>query len=124
MKVFAIVSIALVAAALPAQVGATTGEIGYDRGALGYDALVAGDNQTAIRQIEKSDSTAQNDPARLINLAIAHYRTGQTAQALALFDEAARADNVQLVVAGGKVMNSRAIAHSALSTINSRLAVR
>jgi len=124
MKVFAIASIALVAAATPMQVGATTGEIGYDRGALGYDALVAGDNQAAIRQIEMSDSTAQNDPARLINLAIAHYRTGQTAQALALFDEAARAENVQLVVAGGKVMNSRAIAHGALSAINSRLAVR
>ena len=103
----------------------TAGEIGYAQGALGYDAMVGGDYQAAIAQIESNDTTPSTDPARLINLGQAYAKTGQTAKARTLLLAAVNApESFDLVLANGQVANSRQVAKIALSRLNDRLAAR
>ena len=61
-------------------------EIGYERGALGFEALMANDNEMALRQIQSAKSVPHNDPARLINLGRAHARLGNDGQARQAFE--------------------------------------
>ncbi|MBP6379499.1 MAG: hypothetical protein KA312_03675 [Sphingorhabdus sp.] len=63
---FAFASATLAAAS--ASAGNSSAEIGYERGALGFEALMANENETALRQIQSAKSVPHNDPARLINL--------------------------------------------------------
>lgn len=101
------------------------GEIGYAKGALGYDALVAGDNERAIKQILNHEEFSRHDPARLINLGQAYIRTGRTSEAEILFTNAIQSrDEVDLILADGRVMNSRVAARQALAKLQSRFATR
>ncbi|MFZ9395579.1 MAG: hypothetical protein ACO25F_05890 [Erythrobacter sp.] len=84
----------------------------------GYEALMAGDNARAIAEIEANRSLAQDDPARLINLGIAHARLGDTARAQDLFSAAvATSDQMELETATGEWIYSRAIARQALNRL-------
>lgn len=85
---------------------------------VGYEALMAGDNARAIAEIEANRSLAQDDPARLINLGIAHARLGDTARAQDLFSAAvASSDQMELETATGEWIYSRAIARQALNLL-------
>ncbi|MEP7348888.1 MAG: hypothetical protein ABI668_02925 [Sphingorhabdus sp.] len=121
ISVLAIISVSGVAQAEPA----TGGEIGYPRGSIGYDALMAGDNDRAISQIMANERVNRNDPARLINLGQAYARTGRTAQAVELFNAAIESrDELDLILADGRVMNSKEAAKQALTKLHMRMAAR
>ncbi|NVD27881.1 hypothetical protein HUO14_08195 [Parasphingorhabdus flavimaris] len=111
--------------ATPALAETPSGEIGYAKGALGYDALVAGDNQTALTQLEAADGVSANDPARLINLGQAYKRVGRAGDAAQMFRAAMNSNrSFDLVLANGTVVNSRKAAKLALSEMNTSLAAR
>lgn len=102
-----------------------SGEIGYAKGALGYDALVAGENEIALQQLEAAVKVDADDPARLINLGQVYARMGRTGDAARMFMTAMQSDrNFDLVLASGKVVNSRDAADQALQNLNSQLAGR
>ena len=93
-------------------------EIGYERGALGFEALMANDNETALRQIQTAKSVPHNDPARLINLGRAHARLGNVTQAQQAFEAAANCrEHFYIVLSSGKVMNSRKAAMLSLQSL-------
>ncbi len=101
------------------------GEIGYAKGALGYDALVAGENEIALQQLEAAEKVDANDPARLINLGQVYARMGRTGDAARMFMTAMQSDrNFDLVLANGDVVNSRDAANQALQNLNSQFAGR
>ena len=115
----------LLIAATPVLAGGPDGEIGYPKGSLGYNALVAGDNQTALAQLEAADGVSANDPARLINLGQAYLRTGRTGDAARMFTAAmTNKRSFDLVLADGTVINSREAAKLALRKMNNTLAAR
>lgn len=109
----------------PALATQAEGEVGYSKGSLGYDALMAGDNETAVKQLESTDNISENDPARLINLGQAYARTGRTGDAAKMFMAAMNSDrNFALVLSDGTVIDSREAAKLALNNLNNRLASR
>lgn len=102
-----------------------SGEIGYAQGALGYDALVAGQNELALQQLEAAEKVDANDPARLINLGQVYARMGRIGDAARMFMAAMQSDrDFDLVLADGSVVNSRHAANKALQNLNSRFAGR
>jgi len=102
-----------------------SGEIGYAKGALGYDALVAGQNEIALQQLEAAEKVDANDPARLINLGQVYVRMGRTGDAARMFMAAMKSDrNFDLVLANGTVINSWDAADQALQNLNSQFAGR
>jgi len=103
----------------------TSGEIGYAQGALGYDALIAGNNQLALRQLEAAEKDHAVDPARLINLGQTYARLGRTGAAARMFTAVIQSNrDFDLVLANGKVINSRDAAELALQNLNHRIATR
>ncbi|MFC4292836.1 hypothetical protein ACFOWX_10470 [Sphingorhabdus arenilitoris] len=107
-----------------AMANETSGEVGYERGSLGYDALLAGENNKALKQILASD-VEMTDPAKLINLGVAYARVGQTAKAEAAFQAALDCRNHgDLELADGRIMNSRTAAALSLKNLQSRTAMR
>lgn len=109
----------------PVLAAEADGEIGYSKGSLGYDALIAGDNQTALKQLEAANNVKENDPARLINLGQAYARMGQTGDAAKMFMAAMNSNrSFDLLLADGTVINSRQAAKLALNSLNNRLASR
>ena len=101
-----------------AKAESVSSEIGYERGALGFEALMANDNETALRQIQSAKSVPQNDPARLINLGRAHARLGNLTQAQQAFEAAANCkEHFDIVLSNGKVMNSRKAAMLSLQSL-------
>lgn len=108
-----------------ASAQADKAEIGYEKGALGYAALLSGDNQTAITQLEAKNGVDVNDPARLINLGQAYARVGRSGDAARLFMAAKNnTRSFDLILANGEVMNSRKAAELALDDLNGRFASR
>jgi Tfp pilus assembly protein PilF len=102
-----------------------SGEIGYAKGALGYDALVAGQNELALQQLEAAEKVDANDPARLINLGQVYARMGRTGDAARMFTAAMQSNrSFDLVLANGAVINSRDAADQALQNLNNLFAVR
>lgn len=80
--------------------------------------LARGLNQAAIVRIEANAALPADDPARLINLGIAHAREGRVEQARALFRSAARSeDSVRLETATGAWLDSRDLARTALQML-------
>lgn len=119
------------AAALPATAESDAIEVTAAESRVGYEALIAGDNARAIAEIEGNRALAQDDPARLINLGIAHARLGNVAQAEELFHAAvASGDQMELETSTGDWVYSRAIARLALRMLDqgdlrmARIAVR
>lgn len=87
---------------------------------VAYEELAEGQNNAAIQRIEQNDELKRDDPARLINLGIAHARKGNDLQARELFIAAARNDRrYQLETAQGEWMDSRDIARRALAMLDS-----
>jgi hypothetical protein len=80
--------------------------------------LARGLNQVAIERIEANRALASDDPARLINLGIAHAREGRVDEARALFRSAVRSeDSVRLETATGDWLDSRDLARTALQML-------
>ena len=99
-------------------------EVAYPHKAIGYDGLVTGDNDRAIRDM-LSGTISRNDPAFLLNLGQAYARTGRVAEARELFRKVARKrQDVDLVLADGRVINSKLAASQALATVQVGLASR
>lgn len=118
MKMVLIGLASMVFAASGALAGTPAAEIGYERGALGFEALMANDNETALRQIQSAKSVPHNDPARLINLGRAHARLGNVTQAQQAFEAAANCrEHFDIVLSSGKVMNSRKAAMLSLQSL-------
>ncbi len=124
-------ALAHAAAAVPVTIDSEPIEVTAAESRVGYEALVAGDNVRAIAEIEGNRALAQDDPARLINLGIAHARLGDTARAQDLFNAAvASNDQMELETATGDWIYSRAIARMALRLLDqgdlrmARIAVR
>jgi Flp pilus assembly protein TadD len=118
-------ALAAVAVAFAASNGAAQAdraEIGYERGTLGFEALMANDNEAALRQLlSERSSVSRNDPARLINLGRAYARLGDTARARQSFEAAANCkEDFDLVLSDGTVMNSRKVASLALKQLERR----
>lgn len=99
-------------------------ETAYPSKAIGYDALAAGDNVRAVDDM-MNGSISRHDPAFLLNLGQAYARTGQIAEAREMFRAAARkSENVDLVLADGRVISSKQAARQALATVQVGLAAR
>lgn len=124
-------SLCILAAALaaPATASETAApaprEIGYARTALGYEALVRADYQTAETQIEAQRRIAANDPARLLNLANVHWRTGRIASARSLYQMVVdHPRHFAVELASGDVRDSREVARIALERMGASVALR
>jgi lipopolysaccharide biosynthesis regulator YciM len=103
----------------------STTEISYPHGSIGYEALMQGDNDRAILQILANERVSQNDPAKRINLGQAYARTGRTKEAAALFKAAMQSrEDLDLVLADGRVMSSKEAARQALARLQTRVAAR
>ena len=101
------------------------GEISYPKGSIGYEALMRGDNERAVSQILASAQVSKHDPAKLLNLGRAYARMGQTDKAAEYFKAAMQArESVDLVLADGRVMNSKVAAREALANLQMRVATR
>lgn len=86
---------------------------------VGFVELSAGQNEAAIARIEANHDLAESDPARLINLGIAHAREGRADEARAMFRAALRArDSVQLETATGTWVDSRDLARTAIAMLD------
>ena len=102
-----------------------TGEISYPKGSIGYEALMRGDNARAISQIFSSAQISKHDPAKLLNLGRAYARMGQAEQAAAYFKAAMQVrESVELVLADGRVMDSKVAAREAYTNLQRRVATR
>lgn len=108
---------ALIAVTSPALAQSQT-EIGYERGTLGYEALVTNQNDLALKQLTQENTVPNTDPAKLINLGRAYARLGDMEKAENSFIAALNCkENVDLVLADGREMNSRKVAKLALKEI-------
>jgi Flp pilus assembly protein TadD len=101
------------------------GEISYPKNSIGYEALMRGDNERAVSQILASAQVSKHDPAKLLNLGHAYARIGQTEKAAGYFKAAMQArEGVDLVLADGRVLNSKVAAREALANLQTRVATR
>lgn len=99
-------------------------ETAYPLVEIGYEALSAGDNGRAISDM-MDGSISRHDPAFLINLGQAYARTGRLAEARELFRKAAKKrESVDLVLADGRIVNSKLAAKQALATVQVGMASR
>ena len=84
-----------------------------------------GDNERAVSQILASAQVSKHDPAKLLNLGHAYARIGQTEKAAGYFKAAMQArEGVDLVLADGRVLNSKVAAREALANLQTRVATR
>jgi len=101
------------------------GEISYPKGSIGYEALMRGDNELAVSQIMANEKVSNHDPAKLLNLGLAFARIGRTDQAAGYFKAAMQArDSLDLVLADGRVINSKVAAREAYDNLQMRIATR
>ena len=100
-------------------------KISYPKGSIGYEALMRGDNERAVSQILTSAQVSKHDRAKLLNLGQAYARMGQTDKAAEYFKAAMQArESVDLVLADGRVMNSKVAAREAFANLQMRVASR
>ncbi len=100
-------------------------ETAYPKGSIGYEALVKGDNAQAVSQILTSAQVSRHDPAKLLNLGRAYARLGRMEEASNMFAAAMQSrETVDLVLADGRVMNSKDAARKAYAGLQPRLATR
>ena len=103
---------------------AAPAEIDYPRHSLGFAAMKARDYATAETQLRALNGIEANDPARLINLGQLLIRTGRHAEGAALLDQARKGEDIELVLANGRIMSSRDIARRALASVTASYAGR
>lgn len=102
-----------------------TGEIAYPADTIGYEALMRGDNERAVSQILNSNKIGRDDPAKLLNLGRAYARMGRNEEAAVMFAAAMKSkDSIDLVLADGRVMNSKDAARKAYANLQMRVATR
>ena len=100
-------------------------ETSYPKGSIGYEALLKGDNERAVSQILTSAQVSRHDPAKLLNLGRAYARMGRMEEASNMFAAAMQSrDTVDLVLADGRVMNSKDAARKAYAGLQMRIATR
>lgn len=113
-----ILAFAFLAAAAGPALAQSQYEIGYDRGSLGFEALISNQNQLALEQLQRDRSVPDNDPAKLINIGRAYARLGDFDRAEEAFTAALFCkDEMDLVLADGREMNSRKAAKLALKEL-------
>lgn len=84
-----------------------------------------GDNAQAVSQILTSAQVSRHDPAKLLNLGRAYARMGRMEEASNMFAAAMQSrDTVDLVLADGRVMNSKDAARKAYAGLQMRIATR
>lgn len=87
---------------------------------VAFEELAAGENQAAIREINENEALDGDDPARLLNLGVAHAREGDVDTARAMFRAAVFSDDRQMLeTADGEWVDSRALARQALARLES-----
>jgi len=90
----------------------------FDSASLESDSLAQGESAKAIKALERSIEDAPQDPALLINLGIAHARSGSPETARALFHRALTSpEPVELETADGTVTDSRRLARKAIGML-------
>lgn len=104
------------AAASPAMAGDS--EINYPKGSLAYDAIAAADYEQAEDRLRKEVRVPRDDPARLINHGYVLAKTGRMAEAAKLFEKASQVEEIELILADGRVMSSREAALKALQSVS------
>ena len=86
---------------------------------VAFEELSEGNNSAAIKRIEQNAELQNDDPARLINLGIAHARQGAEREARAMFTAAAQTDTrYRLETAQGEWIDSRVLARRALAMLD------
>lgn len=100
------------------QASAQTAEVGYPEGSLAYRAIASGDYGKAERQLLKEVRIPKDDPARLINHGQVLAKTGRLAEAARLFERAIESEEVELILADGRIMSSREAARRALMSVS------
>ncbi|MXP45945.1 hypothetical protein GRI43_00875 [Altererythrobacter luteolus] len=87
---------------------------------VAFDELSAARNSEAIVRIESNAALDRDDPARLINLAVAYAREGRTDEARELLDLAVHSGaRYQLETASGDWVDSRRLALKAIAMLDS-----
>ena len=116
MKKLALLAFGTAALAACASGPAPMAETGYPTGSLGLAAIERGDWSTAERLLTDNSFAARNDPARLVNLGRVYMATGRTAEALAIWRQAA-ADPApaEVVTLGGRTARTDQLAREALA---------
>jgi Flp pilus assembly protein TadD len=89
-------------------------EIDYPKGSLGFGAISAADYARAEAQLRGELRVSRQDPAWLINYGHVLLKTGRYAEAALTFEQASKAQDVELILADGRVMSSREAARRAL----------
>jgi Flp pilus assembly protein TadD len=107
-----------------AAIASQSTEVGYKAGSLGVSAIVAGDYETAARQLTAADGARATDPARLINLGNAYAGMGRYGDARAAYVAAYQAPAIDMMLADGSVKSSRMIAHEGLRRLRANYAAR
>lgn len=106
MSIFGAVILGLSAQAVPAAID------------VAHEDLVAGRDAAAIEEIMNNEALDAGDPARAINLGIAHARRGEVEQARRLFDAVLEADEaLYLETAQGDWIEARKLAARALTML-------
>ncbi len=109
----------LIAQAATPLIAAESGKETDSVSDVAYSELTAGENREAIERIEANENLAQDDPARLINLGIAHARLGDEANARAFFRAAVNSEQrLELETATGEWRDSRVLAKTALRKLD------
>ncbi len=110
--------LAAIAAVSATGASAQPPEIGYPRGALAAEAIAAADYARAEAQLRNEFRIPDDDPARLINFGHVLAKTGRLADAARMFEEAAAAEDVELILKDGRIIGSREAARRALMTVS------
>ena len=118
MRVQSLLVVAAGTALACSPLAAQSTEIGYPQGSLALDAIAQADYAAAERKLRKEFRVSQDDPARLINHGHVLAKTGRLADAARMFEKAAAAEDVELVLADGRVMSSREAARRALMLVS------
>ncbi len=108
-------TIFLVSAGVPAA--AQQAEINYPKGSLAIEAIADADYAGAEALLRNEVRVAKGDPARLINHGYVLAKIGRVAEAAKLFQKAAHAEEIELILADGRVLSSRQAATEALQSV-------
>lgn len=101
-----------------AQAQAQEAEIGYPQGSLAYEAITAANYDAAESRLSKEMRVKRDDPALLLNYGHVLAKKGRLADAAKMFERAAEARDIKLVLADGRVMSSREAARRALQRVS------
>jgi uncharacterized protein HemY len=106
--------LALSACAGASMSTASLPEAGYTPGSLAYSAIMDSDWKRAEAQLAKS-TAAEDDPARLLNLAHVYRKTGRELEAKQLYEAVLAEPDMTLELASGEPASAHALAQKALA---------